>query len=140
MEQTRQTTDRLRVLVVEADPTNLELMRECLAAFDHEVLVAATADEARHHLATQGGDVQMLLTEFSLEQREDGLELARGLRENEQWKALPIIAVTGRAFSSDREKALEAGCDAYLSKPFTLRALSALMSEVYQRGVRMPVQ
>ncbi|MGH7819267.1 MAG: response regulator [Candidatus Binatia bacterium] len=124
------STPRPRVLVVECDPTNLELMNEFLTAIEHEPLLAATAREARDRLDADGDGVGVLLTEISLESREDGLALTRELRADEQWRELPIIAVTGRAFPADRERALAAGCTACLTKPFSLRDLSDLLSDV----------
>ena len=56
-----------------------------------------------------------------------GTEVARRLKADEQTHAIPIIAVTAFAMSGDREKFLDSGCDDYISKPFNLQALLALV-------------
>jgi len=60
----------------------------------------------------------------------DGYEATRRIKTNPKLKSIPIIAVTSYALSGDDEKAFEAGCDAYVSKPFSPRALLAKIREI----------
>jgi two-component system cell cycle response regulator DivK len=59
-----------------------------------------------------------------------GLEVTRQLREIPEFKRTPIIAVTAYAMMGDKEKALDAGCDAYLSKPIRARDLPGLIAKM----------
>ena len=71
--------------------------------------------EAKQQLKEQ--KVDLVLLDLSLIGDEDGLDLTRFMRQSKQWKIVPIIAVTAHAFTSDREKCLQAGCNDYLAKP-----------------------
>jgi len=53
----------------------------------------------------------------------NGLELTKELKASKDFSLIPIIAVTAHAFEEDRQNALAAGCDSYLSKPFTKQSL-----------------
>ena len=59
----------------------------------------------------------------------DGYEATRRIKANPALRAIPIIAVTSYALSGDDQKALAAGCDAYVTKPFSPRALLAKIRE-----------
>jgi CheY-like chemotaxis protein len=58
-----------------------------------------------------------------LKGRLNGLELTRLLKESNEYKSIPIIAVTGHAFDKDKDKCLTAGCNDYISKPFNVEEL-----------------
>ena len=60
----------------------------------------------------------------------DGWEATRTLKADEATQSIPVVALTAHAMSSDREKALEAGCDAYETKPVELKRLLATMEEL----------
>jgi CheY-like chemotaxis protein len=62
-----------------------------------------------------------------------GWEVARRLRQNQRTKAVPIIAVTALARAQERESALHAGCDAYISKPFSPDELARLIAATLAR-------
>jgi CheY-like chemotaxis protein len=72
----------------------------------------------------------VVLMDMSLKGSEDGLALTRFIRSEDRWKDLPVIATTAHAFAEDRENALNAGCTAYLAKPFDHRQLIALMDRL----------
>lgn len=68
----------------------------------------------------------------------NGLEVTRRLRETPALSQVPIIAITAYAMKGDREKAIEAGCDAYLSKPINTRQLPGVVAEMLRRGKDKP--
>ncbi len=114
------------ILVVEDDPGSQTLMQ--LALFkQYEVLLAASAEEARGHLRDRRAAIHAVLMDISLRGPEDGLALTRDLRRDAATRHLPIIVTTAHALHEDRKMAIEAGCDAYLTKPFQWKELLALV-------------
>jgi signal transduction histidine kinase/ActR/RegA family two-component response regulator len=114
------------VLIVEDEEHNRALMR----AVVEDVL----GGEARVHEDGQSGIAAaldrppaLILLDLMLP-NVSGWEVARRLREHPQTRAVPIIAVSALARSQEREAALHAGCDAYLTKPFTPDELTRLIS------------
>jgi CheY-like chemotaxis protein len=114
------------VLVVEDDESSQELMTALLRS-RFEVLVADSGEEMRKQLEANGPRIRLLLMDLSLRGGEDGLMLTRFLRQQERWKNVPIIALTAHAMKEDGEKAIEAGCEAYVTKPFDHKKLTSLM-------------
>jgi CheY-like chemotaxis protein/anti-sigma regulatory factor (Ser/Thr protein kinase) len=127
--------ERATVLLVEDDPPTQAFMKQMLAP-KFEVVCAATGEEARAQLAAH--DVQMVLMDLSLRGPEDGLMLTRWLRQQARWEAVPVIATTAHALPEDRRKALAAGCDAYLAKPFHPSALLSLMQSLLPSSPEAP--
>lgn len=112
-----------RVLIVDDNPVNLKLMRFVLESKGFQVETAHDADSARARLCERVPalvlmDVQLPGT--------DGLTLTRALRDDRRLAGVPIIAVTAYAMARDEQAALDAGCDAFLTKPLDTRALGAL--------------
>ncbi len=127
------TEHRPTVLVVEDDPDTQAYMKAVLdKRFD--VLAAASADEARRELARHTGEIPVILMDLSLRGSEDGLSLTRSLREQEDWKDVPIIATTAHALPEDRRRALAAGCSDYLAKPFGRDELLSSMDRALRHG------
>ena len=67
-----------------------------------------------------------------------GFEATRRLRQTPGLSQIPILALTAYAMKGDREKAIEAGCDAYVSKPINTRQLPGVVAEVLRRGKDSP--
>jgi CheY-like chemotaxis protein len=103
-----------RVLVVEDNPQNLKLVSVLLRSAGHEVVGAYDAREAE--TALQSSVPDLILMDLGLPGK-DGYSLSRELRERADTRAVPILAVTSFAMKGDEEKAIEAGCTAYLTKP-----------------------
>ena len=103
-----------RVLVVEDNAANLELIVALLEQERCEVLVAGTADAGLQLARTARPDV--ILMDIQLPWM-TGYEAARQLKADPSTAAIPIIAVTAQAMRGDDAMAREAGCDAYLTKP-----------------------
>jgi two-component system, sensor histidine kinase and response regulator len=126
----------LRVLLVEDNPVNQMLARRLLEKNGHQVVVAANGKEALAVLDVHPFDLVLM----DLEMPEmDGLAATAAIRAGEQGsgRRLPIIALTAQDGSDDRQAALAAGMDAYLTKPVHgPRLLQALSEAVAQDGTR----
>jgi CheY-like chemotaxis protein len=113
-----------QILVVDDSAANLKLLRVLLLAEGFRVSTAANAADALAQVAATLPD--LVLTDVQLPDL-NGLDLARRLKADPRSAAVPVVAVTAYAMSGDKEKALEAGCDAYVSKPIDTRALPGLL-------------
>lgn len=102
------------ILVVEDNPQNLKLATVILRDMGHTVVGAPDAEEAEKRIATMRPD--LILMDLGLPGK-DGYTFARELRTHPETERIPILAVTSYAMRGDREKALEAGCSGYLTKP-----------------------
>jgi PAS domain S-box-containing protein len=105
------------VVVVEPDP-DIRLQMNDLLSGRYEVLVAATESDARKLLAAHVGEIEIILMDTSLNGTDGGLQLTKSLREDGSWTHVPIIATMAHAVAEDESKALAAGCNGYLVKPF----------------------
>lgn len=113
------------LLVVDDTVANVVLLRAVLAARGYQVESAANADEARQVIARRRPD--LILMDLQLP-GVDGLTLTRELRAQPGGDDLLIIAVTSYAMAADRDKALRAGCNDYVSKPIDTRRLPELLA------------
>ena len=120
-----------RVLIVDDNPTNLKLVTYLVRAQGYDVATAGDAQSALAEVDTHRPDV--ILMDLQLPGI-DGLELTRRIKSDPATAGIAIIAVTAYAMKGDREKALEAGCDAYVTKPIDTRTLPALIAQYAERG------
>jgi CheY-like chemotaxis protein len=125
-------TDRqLQALVVDDVPVNLKLLATVLRTHGFTVETAESAEAARPMLAS--GRFGLLLLDVRLPGM-DGLTFARELRTDPAHHALIIVAVTANAMKSDRDEALGAGCDAFVTKPINTRTLVPLVTSLLAQG------
>ncbi len=115
-----------RILVIEDQEDNRRILRDLLGAASYTVSEATTGEEGVDAAKAQVPD--LILMDIQLPVM-DGYEATRRIRAEAALKHIPIIAVTSYALSGDDEKAFEAGCDAYVTKPFSPRALLAKIKE-----------
>ena len=108
------------VLLVEDDIINQVTIRRFIEN-KFIVIITASSDEAMEIIKKVKVDI--ILMDISISGSMTGLELTKKLKESKEFSHLPIIAVTAHAFESDRKNSLEAGCNNYLSKPFTKQSL-----------------
>lgn len=111
---------RGRVLVVEDDENTRAAFRAVLEMAGWAVDEAADGDEALR--VADRRPPEIALVDIAIPGL-DGWETTRRLKEGTATAQVPVIAVTGHALDADRERAREAGCDAYLVKPVTPRQL-----------------
>jgi two-component system, OmpR family, KDP operon response regulator KdpE len=116
-----------RVLVVDDEPQILRALRINLRVREYEVHVAATGSEALEVAAKYPPDLVIL--DLGLPDL-DGVEVICGLRG---WTNAPIIVLSGRADSTDKVEALDAGADDYITKPFGVEELLARMRAAVRR-------
>jgi two-component system, cell cycle response regulator DivK len=116
-----------RVLFVEDSEMNRDMLSRRLARKEYEVLVAVDGKEGVEMAGSVAPD--LILMDMSLPVM-DGWEATRQLKASPETKAIPIIALTAHAMSGDREKAIEAGCDDYDTKPIELPRLLAKMEDL----------
>jgi CheY-like chemotaxis protein len=120
-----------RVLVVEDDANNLDVASRIIRASGHEALVAADGVVGLEVARVERPDA--ILVDLLLP-RMDGWSLTRSLR-TEPWASnIPIIAVSALALPSDRARAIEAGCDDFVSKPFAPAELRAILTRYFPGG------
>ena len=115
-----------RILVVEDEEDNRRIVRDLLTSGGYEIIEAVTGEEGVTAAETHLPD--LILMDIQLPGL-DGYEATRRIKANPALRHIPIIAVTSYALSGDDIKAFEAGCDAYISKPFSPRALLAKIRE-----------
>jgi CheY-like chemotaxis protein len=119
-----------RILVVDDNPTNLKLITYLVKAQGYDVVTAIDAEAALAAIAAARPD--LILMDLQLPGI-DGLELTRRLKRTPETADIRIIAVTAYAMKGDQEKALAAGCDAYVTKPIDTRALPALIAQQLEK-------
>jgi len=115
-----------RILVVEDQEDNRQILRDLLASADYEMDEAENGEEALTAVAKQRPDLILMDIQLPIM---DGYEATRRIKGNPAWKDIPIIVVTSYALSGDEGKARDAGCDAYVTKPYSPRQLLAKIKE-----------
>ncbi len=111
-----------RVLVVDDNPTNTKLLAFILGRRGYEVASAEDADRALEVIAEFRP--RMILMDVQLPGM-DGLSLTRLLKSRPETRDIVIVAVTAAAMKGDEDKAREAGCDGYITKPIDVADLAA---------------
>ncbi len=114
------------ILVVEDQEDNRQILRDLLGAHHYSILEAENGQEALVAVRKQQPD--LILMDIQLPVL-DGYEATRRLKSDPATKHIPIIVVTSYALSGDEAKARECGCDAYVPKPYSPRALLAKIKE-----------
>ena len=109
-----------RILIVDDNATNLKLVAYLMKAHGYVVDTALDAESAIEAIRVHRPDV--ILMDIQLPGI-DGLELTRRLKSEPETHDIVIIAVTAYAMKGDQAKALEAGCDDYITKPIDTRSL-----------------
>ena len=112
------------VLIVDDSPTEVHVMQKALEEHGFSTVAASDGSEAIRKARELHPD--LILMDMSLPVM-DGWEATRTLKAAEETRDIPVIALTAHAMSTDRDKALEAGCDDYDTKPIELTRLLSKM-------------
>lgn len=121
-----------RILVVEDQEDNRRIVRDLLTSVGYEIIEALDGEEGVQSAETHVPDLILMDIQLPVI---DGYEATRRIKANPALNHIPIIAVTSYALSGDDVKAFEAGCDSYVTKPFSPRALLAKIREFLQETV-----
>lgn len=116
-----------KILLVEDNELNRDMLSRRLIRRGHEVVMATDGGEALEVAARERPD--LILLDMSLPTL-DGWEVARRLKADERLCSIPVIALTAHAMSGDRERALDAGCDEFDTKPVELDRLLSKMDHL----------
>jgi CheY-like chemotaxis protein len=114
-----------RILVVEDNAMNLELVRDILTAEGYDVLEAA--DGPTGVAIARLERPELILMDLQLPGL-DGLQAAQQIREDPTLRNIPIVAVTAHAMKGDDERARAAGCDGFIAKPIQVRDFVATVA------------
>ena len=120
-----------KILIVEDNPRNMRLIEMTLRAKNYTLLKATDGEEALDMAISERPD--LIIMDIQLP-KVNGLEVTRKLRETPAFSHTPIIGVTAYAMKGDKERVIEYGCDAYLSKPINTRELPEMIAEMLLQG------
>jgi len=119
-----------KILIVDDNQDGRELVVKVLKTRGYQTIEAVDGEEALEKAVAERPD--LILMDRSLP-KIDGYEVTRRLKSRQDFKDIPIVALTAHAMRGDREKALEAGCEGYISKPINVHELPELVTS-YLRG------
>jgi two-component system cell cycle response regulator DivK len=115
-----------RILVVEDQEDNRQIIRDLVTSAGYEMIEAVDGEQGVALAAQHRPD--LILMDIQLPVL-DGYEATRRIKSQPELAAIPVIAVTSYALSGDDQKAFAAGCDGYVTKPFSPRQLLAKIRE-----------
>jgi two-component system cell cycle response regulator DivK len=115
-----------RILVVEDHEDNRHIMRELLTSAGLDIIEATDGEQGVMLARTHSPDLILMDIQLPLL---DGYEATRRIKADPQLRSIPVIAVTSYALSGDDARAYDAGCVAYVTKPFSPRNLLAIIRE-----------
>src|SRR3954469_7058982 len=115
-----------RILIVEDQEDNRRIVHDLLSASGYELIEATTGEDGLKQAAVEKPD--LILMDIQLPGM-DGYEVTRRIKANPQLTHIPIIVVTSYALSGDDKKAVEAGVNGHVTKPFSPRVLLAKIRE-----------
>lgn len=113
---------KTRILLVEDNPTNLDLITYLLRAFGYDV--SCETDGQAGLASALTGAFDLVLTDILMPNM-DGLEFARRFKADARAAGTPLVAVTALAMRGDKERILEAGFDGYIAKPIEPQQFAA---------------
>ena len=119
-----------KILIVEDNPQNMRLIEMALRAKSYALLKATDGEKAMEIAVKEKPG--LIIMDIQLPKL-SGLEVTERLRQIPAFSHVPIIAVTACAMKGDKEKVIDAGCNAYLSKPINTRELRRVVAEMLLR-------
>ena len=122
----------LTVLSIEDNPDNMILIDRVVEGLGYKFVTAEDGTAGLQAVERYRPD--LILLDINLPDI-DGYEIARRLKADDNYKNIPIIAVTANALRGDEKKALEAGCDAYIAKPIMVGNLRRIIESVVEQFI-----
>jgi two-component system, cell cycle response regulator len=119
--------DKPVILVVDDQPQNIELLEAHLVPQGYEIVKATNGEEALGKLS--GNQIDLILLDVMMPKM-SGFEVLEKLRADEKTRLIPVVMITALRETEDRVKALEAGCDDFISKPFDKVELLARVKSI----------
>jgi CheY-like chemotaxis protein len=119
-----------RVLLIEDNEANRDMLSRRLTRRGYQISIAT--DGRQGIAAAQAEQPDLILMDMSLPEI-DGWEVTRLLKSQQATRHIPVIALTAHAMVSDRQRALEVGCDDYDTKPVELSRLLSKMTSLLER-------
>lgn len=120
-----------KILLVEDNEMNRDMLSRRLQRRGFDVVIAIDGQSGIEKAQTESPD--LILMDMSLPMI-DGWEATRALKSKAETKHIPVIALTAHAMSTDRDRALEAGCDDYDTKPIEFSRLLEKMESLMRGG------
>jgi two-component system, cell cycle response regulator DivK len=120
-----------KILLVEDDEMNRDMLSRRLMKRGYDVVIATDGEQGVVRARSDGPDI--ILMDMSLPVI-DGWDATRQLKEEENTRDIPVIALTAHAMSGDREKAMAAGCDDFDTKPVELARLLEKIEALLSRA------
>jgi two-component system cell cycle response regulator DivK len=120
------------ILVVEDQEDNRQILRDLLASAGFRMIEAWDGKQAFTVARSQQPDLILMDIQLPIL---DGYEATRAIKRDPELKHIPIIAVTSYALSGDETRAREAGCDAYVAKPYSTRHLLAKIGQLLEQAL-----
>ena len=118
-----------RILLVEDQADNRQIIRDMLASTDYEITEAENGEQGLAAIAKQQPDLILMGIQLPIM---DGYTATSRIKADPTLRSIPIIAVTSYALSGEEKKARAAGCDDYVPKPFSPRQLLAKIRQFLQ--------
>ena len=115
-----------RILVVEGQEDNRQIIRDTLAGSDYQITEAEDGEQALAAVAKQRPDLILMGIQLPIM---DGYEVARRIKADPALRSIPIIAVTSFALDGEEQTARAAGCDDYVPEPYSPRQLLAKIQQ-----------
>jgi two-component system cell cycle response regulator DivK len=126
-----ETEDVVKILLVEDNEMNRDMLSRRLKRNGYAVVIAVDGQQGVEMAASESPD--LILMDMSLPVI-DGWEATRRVKANEATRAIPVIALTAHAMAGDREKAIEAGCEDYDTKPVEITRLLGKITALLTPG------
>jgi two-component system cell cycle response regulator DivK len=118
------------ILVVEDQEDNRQIFRDLLASAGFRMIEAHDGQQALTVARSERPDLILMDIQLPIV---DGYEATRNIKCDPELRHIPVIAVTSYALSGDEKKAVEAGCNAYVAKPFSTRYLLAKIGQFLEQ-------
>jgi len=118
------------ILVVEDQEDNRQILRDLLGSAGFRMVEAHDGVQALTVARSQRPDLILMDIQLPLV---DGYQATRSIKRDPELKHIPIIAVTSYALSGDEQRARDAGCDAYVAKPYSTRHLLAKIGQFLEQ-------